>query len=98
MRLALLTLIGVIALTAAGWAGACQLDVHCSEGSLCIKPAGNLDGMCMDGLDPGWGTDRTLPKDPLDIMGEQGAICEFDTDCGIGGTCVMDGGLYGTCL
>ena len=71
---------------------ACSFDTDCNPGSKCGKPQGSLYGYCMGGLFPGNANDNVPAHNPLDLTGQQGNTCSFDTDCGVGGKCVKGNG------
>lgn len=77
---------------------ACMFDTDCQPGSACVKSGGNIYGFCMGGMYPGNMNDQQPAQDMLDITGKRGNTCQFDIDCGIGGRCVKDYGIYGTCM
>jgi hypothetical protein len=84
---------------ASGIANACQFDTDCEVGSKCLKQSGQLDGMCVGGLNPGNRHDRTPYSNDLDINKTEGNTCSFDTDCGPGSKCMKGSGqIYGTCM
>jgi len=77
----------------------CQFDTDCSVGSKCLKKSGQLDGVCVAGMQPGNDYDKKPYRDTLDISKKVGDTCSFDTDCGVGNSCVKEGGqLKGVCL
>jgi hypothetical protein len=76
----------------------CAFDLDCAIGSKCYKPSGSLYGWCVGGMSPGNSNDKKPAYDPMDLTGKKGNTCSFDLDCGIGGQCVKDSGIYGTCL
>ena len=76
---------------------ACQFDTDCNPGSKCVKNGG-LYGSCMGGLYPGNSYDNQPVRYYNDITGKRGNTCQFDTDCGPGGTCLKSSfSIYGVC-
>ena len=77
---------------------ACQFNTDCAPGSVCLKAAGALYGVCAGGISPGNRNDRQPVYSPTDPNRSYGDTCQFSTDCGPGSVCVKSGGLYGTCM
>lgn len=77
---------------------ACQFNTDCGVGSSCLKQGSSIYGACVGGLSPGNDNDRQPVYAPLDTNGTYGNTCSFNTDCGPGGQCYKNGGIYGTCL
>jgi len=78
---------------------ACQFDTDCQVGSKCLKASGQINGMCVGGLQPGNDHDRKPVYDPHDPNRTVGNTCSFDTDCGPGSKCLKSpGSISGTCL
>lgn len=77
---------------------ACQFDTDCQPGSQCLKASGSLYGACVGGISPGNRNDRAPVYSPLDLNDTYGDICQFNSDCGPGSSCVKSSGIYGTCL
>lgn len=98
MRLVLAFLVASLCSTSASLY-ACQFDTDCQVGSKCLKQSGQLDGMCVGGLNPGNRNDDNPYSNGLDINKTEGNTCSFDTDCGPGSKCMKGAGqLEGTCM
>lgn len=69
---------------------ACTFDAECPLSERCIKASDHQEGRCSN-YDSGL-------REPLDVTAPEKRLCSFDRDCGIGGTCLAVGGLYGTCV
>lgn len=69
---------------------ACHFDAECEFAERCIKQTGSQEGRCSN-YDSGL-------RDPMDVTAPGKRLCSFDIDCGLGGTCLAVGGLYGTCV
>ena len=68
---------------------ACNFDEECGFAEKCIKLSGHQKSYCSNyesGL-----------RDPLDLTAPERRLCSSDIDCGLGGTCLAVGSLYGTC-
>ena len=77
----------------------CQFDTDCSVGSKCLKKSGQIEGMCVAGMQPGNDYDKKPYSDTLDISKKVGNTCSFDTGCGVGNSCVKGSGqLKGVCM
>jgi len=77
---------------------ACFFDTDCSPGSKCVKPAGQVLGMCTGGRFPGNQYDQKPYRDPFDPNRTAGKTCSFNTECGPGNHCAMGSGIYGVCV
>lgn len=76
-----------------------MFDTDCFPGSRCLKPPGQLYGVCAGGLFPGNDHDREPVRDPFDPWDARGETCQFDLDCGIGNRCLKRAGaLEGVCV
>jgi hypothetical protein len=84
----------IITALSVGSAEACDSVFDCELGSTCIK-RGFDGGVCVGGMSPGNDYDDEPYEDAFDE--DVGDTCMFDIDCGIGGQCVKDGGIYGAC-
>lgn len=78
---------------------ACYSDIDCGLGNKCVKASGdiNLSGICITPTDQ-FGNksyDYSPPQtQPREVNG-----CSFDTDCGIGFSCLKRSGqIYGICV
>lgn len=69
---------------------ACSFDAECGLSERCIKRPGGEKGHCAK-YDSGL-------RDPLDVTGPDENLCSYNIDCGLRGTCLAVGGLYGTCV
>ena len=69
---------------------ACTFDAECPLSERCIKTEREHEGRCAN-YDSGL-------RDPLGVTAPQKELCSSDIDCGLGGTCLAVGGLYGTCV
>ena len=69
---------------------ACTFDAECPLSERCIKSEREHEGRCAN-LNSGL-------RDPLDVTEPQKELCSSDIDCGLGGTCLAVGGLFGTCV
>lgn len=77
---------------------ACLNDYACGYGRKCIKPAGDysVQGTCVTPVNEYGTQDYSYQPQgqPTTVKG-----CQFDTDCGIGASCMKKGGsIYGVCL
>jgi hypothetical protein len=91
------TIIALALLAASSSAIACQFTVDCDVGSTCVKQDGQLDGVCVGGINPGNRGDDDPYKD--DMGGTVGMTCSFNTDCDVGEKCVKEGGqIDGVCM
>ena len=77
---------------------ACSFDTDCSPGSKCVKPRGNVLGMCTGGTFPGNRYDQKPYTDPFDPNRTVGKTCSFGIECGPGNRCAMGLGIYGVCV
>jgi hypothetical protein len=78
---------------------ACSFDTDCEPGSKCLKPRGQIYGVCAGGMSPGNSNDRQPVFDQLDPNRSVGNTCSFDLDCGVGNQCLKNGGsLLGVCI
>lgn len=78
---------------------ACYNDFECGMGNKCVKATGdiNVTGVCVKPSDqfgnprPDYSPPQSEPKK---VRG-----CSFDTDCGIGFSCLKrNGQIYGICI
>lgn len=76
---------------------ACQADNDCAVGSRCVRTAGQLNGSCQGGGNPGNQNDKNPYRNPGDYSGKKGNTCVINTDCGIGGKCVKGSNYFGYC-
>jgi hypothetical protein len=78
---------------------ACNSDFDCGFGKKCVKASGdiNITGICVSPSDQ-FGNkiyDYSTPRSQPHNVGN----CSFDTDCGIGFSCVKRSGqIYGICV
>ena len=78
---------------------ACELNTDCAIGSQCVKESGELEGICVAGMDPGNRNDSRPYHDDLDLSGSVGNTCQLNTDCGVGAMCLKEAGqLDGVCV
>ena len=99
MRLAVIALCFFAWIAGSFTARACEFDTDCDPGSKCVKPGGQIYGVCVGGISPGNSNDQRPVYDQLDPNGTVGNTCSFDTDCGPGSRCLKGGGsIYGTCV
>ena len=77
---------------------ACSLDTDCSPGSKCVRPSGQVIGMCVGGNFPGNKYDKAPYNDPFDPNRSAGKTCSFGIECGPGNRCAMGLGTYGVCV
>ena len=80
----------VLLLAIAQPAFSCTFDAECSLSERCLKRPGVKTGHC--------GNYDSGLREPLDLAAPDKDYCSQDIDCGIGGTCLAVGGLYGTCV
>lgn len=91
-------IIAVTVLLAGNVAWGCQFNTDCGVGSVCLKPQGQIYGVCGGGMNPGNSSDRSPVYSPLDPNHTVGNTCQFSTDCGPGSKCVKaDGQIHGFC-
>ncbi|PPD05409.1 MAG: hypothetical protein CTY29_01210 [Methylobacter sp.] len=76
---------------------ACQVDNDCALGSRCVRTAGQLNGVCQGGNNPGNQNDKNPYRTPGDFTGKKGNTCTLNTDCGISGKCVKGNNYTGHC-
>ena len=89
----------VVAFAISSSALACQYDMNCGFGARCVKTFGSVYGYCVGGNNPGNSNDERPARNPFDMTGKQGNTCQFDIQCGPGGSCVKTNmSMYGTCL
>lgn len=93
-----LMMIGALVYNSAAQAE-CYSDFDCGYGNKCIKASGdvNITGVCVRPSDqfgnpkPDYSTPQPQPQK---VRG-----CSFDTDCGIGFSCLKrNGQIYGICV
>jgi hypothetical protein len=77
---------------------ACSFDTDCSPGSKCLRPSGEVVGLCEGGLLPGNRHDKIPYHDPFDPNRTAGNTCSFNIECGPGSHCQMGLGTYGVCV
>lgn len=97
-KLSILVLIGALLANSAAIAG-CISDVECGVGNKCVKASGdiNLSGICVTPIDQSGNRDYSYS--PSKIQPQEVGGCSFDTDCGVGFSCVKRSGqLYGICV
>lgn len=100
MRMTMGMLIALCALVASGLTLAeCYSDFDCGYGNKCVKASGdiNITGVCVKPSDQ-FGNpkqDYSAPQpQPRKVRG-----CSFDTDCGIGFSCLKRSGqIHGICV
>ena len=92
-------IVGLIILLYGFVEGACNSDYDCGYGNKCVKASGdiNITGICVTPSDqfgnkkPDYSTPNVRPQN----IGN----CSFDTDCGVGFSCVKRSGqIYGICV
>jgi hypothetical protein len=97
MRTLMIVLLIALAL-AATESHACQFDTDCSVGSVCLKRGYNMYGVCAGGMQPGNSYDRIPTYNELQPQRNSGGTCQFDVQCGPGGSCVKSGfNMLGVC-
>jgi hypothetical protein len=77
---------------------ACAFDTDCSPGSKCVKPSGQVNGVCTGGNFPGNKYDQKPYADPFDPNRTAGKTCSFNLECGPGSRCALGLGIYGVCV
>ncbi len=78
---------------------ACRSDYDCGYGNRCVKPRDGigLTGICVTPTDQ-FGN-RTFSVPPPSSQPHKVEQCSFDTQCGIGYSCVKQGNqIYGICV
>lgn len=92
----LTSIIITILLSSSSWA--CQFTVDCQVGSTCVKQGFSLEGTCNGGISPGNDNDDHPFQSGITSYSGTGKECSFDSDCGIGLSCVKsDYSISGTC-
>jgi hypothetical protein len=82
-------------------ADACISDYDCGYGRKCIKAAGdiNANGVCVQPVDSNGNKDYRANSNWGKSQPTAVKSCQFDTDCGIGGSCMKkSGSIYGICF
>lgn len=93
----------IVVLTSILWSAVafpCSFDTDCDVGAKCVKSGYGIYGVCVGGGNYGRGAPRDRGRDyEYDSYGsKRGNSCSFNTECGVGGTCLKAGSsLYGTC-
>ena len=93
-----LAIVGAIFYNGVAFAG-CYNDFECGYGNKCVKASRdiNITGVCVTPSDQFGNArpDYSAPKpEPQKVRG-----CSFDTDCGIGFSCLKrNGQIYGICV
>jgi hypothetical protein len=77
---------------------ACAFDSDCSPGSKCVRPSGQVIGICTGGQFPGNKYDQKPYIDPFDPNRTAGKTCAFSIECGPGSRCALGLGIYGVCV
>lgn len=98
MKTAIKAVAMVVFLFGSAHSMACQFNTDCQPGSQCLKPSGQIYGVCAGGISPGNSNDRVPVRAPLDINNTYGDTCSFNTDCGPGSVCLKSGGINGVCV
>lgn len=99
IKIATFSMLAVAILYSGAALAACYNDMECGYGNKCVKASGdiNITGVCIKPSDQ-FGNSRpdySAPRpQPQKVRG-----CPFDTDCGIGFSCLKrDGQIYGICV
>jgi hypothetical protein len=79
-------------------AQACIGDAQCGPGNVCVKAENSVgvEGICVTPTDQFGNRQYNTP--PLSAGPHEVSSCQFNTDCGIGFSCVKtNGNIYGIC-
>jgi len=92
-------MLGGLMLASGSALGACYNDFDCGFGNKCVKASGdvNITGVCVTPSDQ-YGN-RSYDYTPPQSRPQNVGNCSFDTDCGIGFSCMKRSGqIYGICV
>jgi hypothetical protein len=91
--------LGILFLLIGNASAACNSDFDCGFGNKCVKASGdiNITGVCVTPSDQ-FGN-KTYDYSPPNSQPQNVGNCSFDTDCGIGFSCMkLSGQIYGICV